>query len=572
MSKYYIYCSNNQAYHSLINNSITAKAMMRDDFKSDTVAYFSKDYIFVTKKRVAENVRLTGISEAYYSVALEVEFDAKTTNVQAFFVVKKEDGSITVSDAKAISEYDKTENCIGAFICGEIPITYLSGIFFDDDKQMQSFNKSSEDLWFPDDLKKVWESQDISEDISVELLKDAAAKVDTFLSEDVSKELEGLVIKRNRLKAAAYYAVEATKDWNIGSVHANVDAELIKYLDRNDELKKRVQKEFVSLGDKTTLSFDDFWSLKDNVLEDDSKNDINHQLFEHIVSCILSFAPVRTKISEDVFTKIAGELMDCGKGEKQDFLVSLKTVSDFLNSNMDPDEALRKIGKYDVIRAFMMFLDQQENSDFLRRAATKLSQNERRYAYIMYGALNGMSEVERDYKSNRLLEYRIEEIILKKYANEKLINTVPKFGKCAFLNGVRGKEKIGIVPSIYTWYDEKTSLEVLLSTTNEKILEKLYLAMTKTTKDNPIPEQEIYSLKKPIVISIKNGRKTLQTFEIANKKDAKDFGKKIEQVINNLEEDFNAEAFKKYLQDEKRYQKFYRKNTELIQEYCRKAK
>jgi hypothetical protein len=281
---------------------------------------------------------------------------------------------------------------------------------------------------------------------------------------------------------------------------------------------------------------------------------------------------VRTKISEEVFNKIAGELVDCGKDEGQEFLVALKTVSDFLNSNMDPDAALEKIGKYDVIRAFMMFLDQQENSDFLRRAATKLSQTERRYAYIMYGALNGMSEVEREYKSNRILEYRIEEKVFEKYTNSYLINTVPSLEKCELVNGVKVDGTVGILPSIHIWYDEKTSLEVLLSLTDEKVLEKLYLAMTKTVKDNPIPEQDIYSLKNPIVISINDGDKILQSFEITRKKDAKDFGKKIEKVFKNLQEDFNVAGFKKHLQDEKRYQKFYRKNTDLIQECCRKAK
>lgn len=572
MSKYYIYCSNNQAYHALINNSIMAKAMMRDDFKSDTASFLSKDYIFVTKSRIPDSIRLSGIAEAYYGVALEVEFDDETTNVQASFVVKKADGSIDISETKAISEYEKIEDCIGAFICGEIPITYLSGIVFDDEKQKQSFNKSSQDLWFPEELKKAWGNQDISEGITLDLLKDAALKVDSVLAEDEAKSIEYLVVKRNRIKAAFYFAIEATKEWNIGSVRANIDSEIIKYFDKNDELKKSVKDAFSSLGEKSAITFEDFLAVKDSVFEAEEKEEINHNLFEHIISCILLLTPVRTKISDDVFNRIAGELMDCAKEEGQEFLAALKTVSDFLNSNMDPDEALRKIGKYDVIRAFMMFLDQQENSDFLRRAATKLSQNERRYAYVMYGVLNGMSEVERDYKSNRLLEYRLEEKIFEKYANDRLINTLPAADKCEFLKGEKNISGIGIIPSIDIWYDEKSSQEVLLSISDEKTLEKIYLAMVKSVKDDPIPKQDIYSLKNPIMISIKSGEETLETFEIKRKKDAKDFGKKVEKALKNLKEDFNMEGFKKYLKDEKRYQKFYRKNTDLIQECCRKAK
>lgn len=549
-----------------------ARAMMRDDFKSDTAAYLSKDYIFITKKRLPDDVRMTGIAEAYYSVVLEVEFDEEASNVQAYLVLKNADGSVAINEVKSISEYEKMDNCIGAFICGEIPITYLSGIIFDDERLMQSFNKSSQDLWFPEDLKRVWKSDDVSDDMSVDLLKDAAAKINILMSEEESKEIEYLVVKRNRLKAAIYYAVEATEDWNFGSVRANVDIELIKYLDKNDELKKHVRNEFAKLGSKADSSFDEFLDSKDAVFEDDLENTINRQLFEHIVSYILLFVPVRTRISGDVFNKMARGLIDCAKEEGQEFLVALKTVSDFLNSNMDPDEALSKIGKYDVIRAFMMFLDQQVNSEFLKRAATKLSQNERRYAYIMYGVLNGMFEVERDYKSNRFLEYRIEEKVFEKYADDKLINSVPIIDNCTFLNGIKSENYSGIIPRITVWYDEQTSLEVLLSITDEKVLEKIYLAMVKTVKDKPIPEQDIYLLRNPIVISVQDGENTLQTFEITRKKDAKDFGKKIEKVLKNLKEDFNAEEFKKHLQDRKRYQKFYRKNTELIQECCRKAK
>ena len=572
MSKYYIYCSNNQAYHALINNSIMAKAMMREDFKSDTAAYLSKDYIFVTKQRVSEAVRFAGVAEAYYSVALEIDVDDETCAVQAFFVTKNEDGSVALSDSKKLSEYDQMNGCLGAFICGEIPITYLSGIIFDDDKQKQSFNKSSQDLWFPEELKRVWEAGDISEEITPELLKEAAEKVDAILPEDDAKSLEFLVVKRNRVKAAAYYAIEATRDWNIGSVRANVDAELVKYLDRNDELTKNIQDAFSKLGEKCLIKYEDFLAVKDVVFDSDTATDINNQLFQHIIGGILCLAPVRTKISEDAFNKIANEIMDCAKDEGQPFLTALKTITNYLGSNMDPDEALQAIGKYDVLRAFMMFMDQQETADFLRRAATKLSQNERRYAYIMYGVLNGMSEVEREFKENRYLEYRIEEKILEKYSNEKLINTLPSMDKCIFLQGCKAEGTIGIVPSINIWYDCKSSQEVLLTITDEKTLEKIYQAMVKSVKDDPIPEQDIYAFKNPIVITISEGDETLETFKIPRKKEAKDFGKKVEKALKIVKEEFNAEGFKKYLQDEKRYQKFYRKNTDLVQECCRKAK
>lgn len=571
MSKYYIYGSNNQAYHALIHNSIMAKSMMREDFRSDTAAYLSKDYIFVTKQKASEEVRIAGIAEAYYSVALEIKVGSEANHIPAYFVSKNEDGTVALSGGKHLSDYDKTDKCLGAFICGEIPITYLSGIIFDNDSQLQSFDKSSNDLWFPKELKKTWEKSTVAEDFTLEVLQEAAEKIDAVLTAEESESIKKLVVRRNRVKAAAYYGIEATGEWNVGCIRANVDAELVNYLDKNDEIIKELQHAFKKLGDKYADQYEKFLTAKDVVLDKEPSTDINRQLFQHIVSGILDFAPVRTKLSEETLNKVAGKLTDLVKDEGQELLKALKTVSDFLHSNMDPDEALQSLGKYDVLRAFMMFLDQQETADFLRRAAKKLSQSERRYAYIMYGTLNGMSEVERDFKKNRNLEYRLEEEILEQYPDEKLINELPDRENCIFLQGCEPANSTGIVPHITIWYDCELSQEVFLTITDKKILEKIYQAMTKSVKDDPIPEEDVYAFKTPVVITVKEGVNVLQSFEITRKKDAMDFGKRIEKSLKNLKEEFNVEGFKKHLKDKKRFQKFYRKNTDLVQECCRKA-
>lgn len=571
MSKYYIYGSNNQAYHALIHNSIMAKSMMSEDFRSDTAAYLSKDYIFITKLKASEEVRIAGIAEAYYSVALEIEVNDEASHIPAYFVSKNEDGTVALSEAKLLSDCDQTDKCLGAFICGEIPITYLSGIIFDDDSHMQTFDKSSNDLWFPKELKRTWEESLVAEDLTLEVLKEAAEKIDAVLTAEESESIKKLVARRNRVKAAVYYGIEATGEWNIGCIRANVDAELINYLDKNDEIIKEIHEAFEKLGDKYADQYEKFLSVKDAVLDKEPSTDINRQLFRHIVSGILDNAPVRTKLSEEVLNKVAGGLADLAKDEGQELLKALKTVSDFLHSNMDPDEALLSLGKYDALRAFMLFLDQQETADFLRRAAKKLSQNERRYAYIMYGTLNGMSEVERGFKENRNLEYRIEEKILEQYPDKKLINELPARENCSFLQGYESASLTGIVPNITVWYDCELSHEMFLSITDKNILEKIYQAMAKSVKDDPIPEEDVYAFKTPVVITVNEGEKTLQTFEITRKKDAKDFGKQIEKTLKSLKEVFNVEGFKKYLKDKKRYQKFYRKNADLIQECCRKA-
>ena len=106
--------------------------------------------------------------------------------------------------------------------------------------------------------------------------------------------------------------------------------------------------------------------------------------------------------------------------------------------------------------------------------------------------------------------------------------------------------------------------------TDEKALESIYMAMSKSMRDNPIPEQDVYSLKSPVIITVQIGDNTVEKYEINHKAEAKDFGKKIEKLVKKEKEDFNADGFKKYLADIDAYKKFFKKNTDLVQELCRK--
>ena len=569
MSKFYIYCSNNQAYHALIQNSIMSKSVMRDDFRSDTASYLSKDYVFVTKSILAEEVKYFGVAEAYYPVVLEVEFD-ETAAVPVRYATLSTDGITDVSEEKSLSEYDEVENVIGGFVCGEIPIAYLSAIIFDNEEQQSSFKKSSMDLWFPEELYAIKEEQQVDTAITIDVLRAVAEKVDVVLTDEETQEIRSTVSNRSRMKAAAYYAIEATADWSIGAVRGNLDSTLLGILNKETQLSSALKKSLKKLGGDS-ISYNEFLKKNDSILEAES-SDINKKIFDLITKNILMETPVRTKISPEVFNAIGQGCMDLSIEDKQDMLVALQTISKYLGSNMDPDEALRLIGKYGVLKAFMIFMDQQDNADFLKRATSKLSQTEKRYAYIMYGLLNGMSEVERAQKSNRALELRLEELSMEVFKNEHLINAIHY--NVPFVASVSDEEKetFGIVPKFNIWYDCETSQKILLNSADAKILEKVYLAMTKTSKDDPILEQDIYAFKEPVVITVQVGETILETYPIFRKKDAKDFGKKIERVLKSEKEVFNIDGFKRYLSEEKRYQKFYRKNADMIQELCRKVK
>ena len=572
MSKYYIYCSNNQAYYALINNSIMAKSVMRADFRSDTASYLSNDYLFISTARLQDAVRCSGISDTYYPVALEVSF-MDDSSIPVRYIIKDADEKIDITEERKIGEIPQNVDILGAFICGEIPIAFLSGIIFDNETQKRGFFKSSLDMWFPEELYKVWNDEVISENITLESLKEAAEKINTVLTEDELIQVRTAVIKRSRVKAAYYYAVDATRDWNIGEIRTNIDGVLVRALDSNDMLRNSVKEAFDIIAASATVSFEDYLNEKDIVL-DETSTDVNRKLFDTVIQVLLNDTEIRSKVSKETFDKIRTQCLDiAGEGEERTGIAeALKNVQNYLVSTMDPDEALGKLGKYDVLRAFMIFMDQQDDVGFLKRATTKLSQTERRYAYIMYGILNGMSEVERDLKSNRALELRLEDILLEKYQNEHLINIVIR--EPLFIQGEKQSEGavFGLLPSINIWYDCKSSQEILLQSEDKNVLEKIYDIMAKTSKDDPILEQDIYKFKEPVSVRIQVGEEIIKTFIINCKKDAKEYGKAIEMVVKQMKEEFNVNGFKKYLAEEKRYQKFYRKNTDFVQECCRKVK
>ncbi|WP_022778295.1 hypothetical protein [Butyrivibrio sp. AE3009] len=563
MEKLYIYCSNNQAYHVLINNDIVSKAVMTADFKSDTASFMSDDFIFASKKRLSEQVGIYGVSSSYYPVALEVVFDENASKIPAYLTLMSADGIYSLSEKKSVADAFADEACFGAFICGEVPITYLSKIIFDNEDQKLSFKKSSLDLWFPEDLYYIWSDEGVDERITPEVIRSLSEKADVSVSEDEKKAVRRSVIDRLRVKAAAYYGIEATGDWSIGCLKTNVDAELINFLDNNDKLRDCVKNIY---GD----SYSDFENARDKVLDENS-SDIDKNLFRVIADIILSLTETRGKITEDVFTEIGGKCIEAAGDSTTTVAGALKTIKTYLTSNMDPDEALKNIGPHDVLRAFMLFMDQQDNSDFLKRASSKLSQNERRYAYILFGLLNGMYEVDRGNKSNRALEHQIETKVMKLISNDYLVPVPGNAAETPFMKGTLSDEAVyGIKPFKNEWYDIESSQKLLIDCNDAALLEKIYSVMSKSMKDDPIPEQDVYSLKEPISIVVKVGEKVIEQYEITHKKDAKDFGKKVEKAVKTAKEDFNIEGFKRYLADKDRYKKFFKKNTDNVQEWCRK--
>ena len=93
-------------------------------------------------------------------------------------------------------------------------------------------------------------------------------------------------------------------------------------------------------------------------------------------------------------------------------------------------------------------------------------------------------------------------------------------------------------------------------------------------KDSTIPAEELYKLREPIVITVSFGGKE-QRFELVQTEGIdgtlKEIKRSVTKIVKNNKQ-FDAETFKKFFADPKRYQKFFKKHSEKIQALCRKVK
>jgi len=574
MEKYYIYCNRNVAYHALIHNTILSQSLTNEDFRTETPGFLSKETIFITKEKFSEGIVNMGSTDIYYPVVLEVEDDKNDSCVPVFFVTKTKNGIAVADTQRKLGDYDTVENCIGAFVIGEIPIELLSGLGFTTNEDRLNFRKSSPDQWFPLDLYFEVSLAEHNSKVTKEELIEAAEIMDGILKSKDIAELKDKILKRNKEKAALFLMTEATENWNTGRIKSSVDATLISFLDApSGKLLETVQTAITKLQKEgRDFTIEQFLANKDEVLlsETDSINSILFRtIMQHLYSIqneepidMTQVASLRQKCFDAV------NLSDSNKKIEAAF----KIIDNFVyeRTENDPDKAIASLEEFPVLQALMMFLDQQNELSFLRNACSKLGQNERRYAYMMYGAYHGMAEIDGSRKSNRLFEHRAAELVLQRNADNGLVSKLPDSSMLSFCKNEKDmKDTYGINVQFKYWYDCKTSLEVLLGKAPNNILEDIY----KLTKGSMVTVNEVYGLDKPITITLTYGEKE-QSYEITNKAQVKGTTSNIQKEINKIlkkDNKFIAEVFKKYMMNEKNYQRFYRRHEEDIQELCRKC-
>jgi len=568
--RYYLNSNTNQVYSALSNNAITSFASTIEKLQSKSFSFMSENFIFLTTGLVSEELRRWKTDDIFFPVALELDFSA-AENIPAILVVMEESGPILQSEMTNLK--DAPENTIGAFVCGEIPAVYLSGIVFENEENRVRFRKPSTDLWFPEKLYKVVsEEMDPADPVlTSELVAEMSVAVDGMLTDTEKAEIVSIVNKRNRHKAIAYFALRETANWQMDDLKSNMDFFAIDMLDKHTGAEGALYQAFAAYlndcrtGDARVPAIEDIVE-KDTLLLCPSKDNTDVLLLQKVFRWFYTFNKDTITIDRECVDTIKGLLLADATDPAIESLFD--TIKEFLTSTyMNPDKALAKLNGHPVFKALMKFLDSSDNDAFMNRGCEGLTQYERRYAYMMFAALKGMNFVEREWKSNVNLEHRLEELALSRFPHTKMISAVPATESLVFCSAE--EPLYGIQFTCSYWMGKQSTLDVLVKAENE---EKLMVLYSLVAKDKSFKMTKLDCFETPCVITIAVGNFVKElTANNADelKKIIKD-SKLANEIIKKAKTKVDLAAFlKKYVLDDCWYSSVFEKYCVDIQKLCR---
>lgn len=602
MSKYYLFCNNNQAYHALAHNSIMCRAFKPGDYGVDTTSFMTENAIFVTEGKVCKELLYLGSSDVYYPTVLEIDDgcgeggDASPIPARKVFM---EGDAVSLSeDMVPLNRCKADDGCMGAFIYGEIPLCYLSRILFLNDNDMRNFRKSSPDLWFPQDLFARMDGGEANCHLTKEVLAFVSSKADSYLTLEDIASIRKSVLVRDKEKAAAYYMVEGTKDWSCNGIRTNVDGALIRLLDRDDHFLEDAAKtaEYEVTNQSSAFDANSFLAKQDDALEA-GEDPLQNVILAKIKELLLTNTE-SSFVDQDLFRLMAQSIKTIFTGKKELDGVSegLKAINDYvyLRKEYDWDATLSKLSESSVLQALMVFLNQSRNIDFLRNVCEDIPQELRRYAYMMFGWYHGMASVDGSMKSNRQLERRLSDIVVSQFPSDMIVSSAGGSREFCHAAKEESSSAYGITPHFSVWYDCEPSLALLLKKATARQLDSLYKKANKPNQEASIKKpvrrasdkdtsknasgDRFYKLREPVVPKNLPGMDELLTPARYSTEEIKACIKSFEDLLlaqctkENMEPDIDA--YRDFFSSQKgrqSYRRYFTKHSDEIQELCRKV-
>ena len=564
--KLYLHANTDQVYSALTNNAVTSFANTIENLQHKTLSFMSDNFIFLSKTVLPAALRQWKTDDVYFPVTLELDFSG-VTNVPGLAVTVV-DGAVTVADT--ISNLKEApEDMIGAFVCGEIPFAFVSAIIFENEENQVRFRKPSPDLWFPEELYKLAGADCSDTAISIDDIMALSQKVEERLSDEDKTKVAALVNKRNRYKGLCYFAIRETGDWQNDNLKSSFDAYLVKMLDgkRGEDgvFFKAVSEKLLALKNAghDVPEFSEIQEVDEILLKADAQTSLDKKLLETMVRMYYGFGKDEIAASRDSIEIIRQQTLadaDYGDGNAM-----FDVIAAFLqSSDMNPQKALDKLDGHPVCKALMKFLDSSDNDAFMKYGCEDLNQYERRYAYMMFGALKGMRFVEREQKSNTALEHRLEELAVQRFSSNLMISAVPAY--------TGEHPTYGIDIRCAYWMGKNATLAVLSDAANMDKVKALYELVA---KDKAFKVEKLECFESPCTIILCAGMGDADAIQVEVstvdelKKVIKDT-KLVNAYIKKHPMSVQYDLFlKKYIQNDKWYSAVFDKYYLEIQQLCR---
>lgn len=564
--KLYLHANTDQIYSALTNNSITSYANTIENLQHKTLSFMSDNFIFLSKTILPAAYRQWKTDDVYFPVTVELDFSGVDTIPG--FVVAVSDGEAKV-DENISNLKDAPQDMEGAFVCGEIPFTCVSAIIFENMENQVRFRKPSPDLWFPEELYKIVESDEAEPALSIDKVLELSQKVEERISDEDKKKIASIINKRNRFKGLCYFATRETTDWQTENVKSNVDAYIVNLLDdksgENGTLFKAVNNKLAALKESgyDVSNLVESGEIDEILMKADSQTSLDKKILEVVIKTYYDFGLNEVSVSRESIEGIRGQVLS--GTDYPDGSVAFNVISEFLQSSaMNPQKALDKLDGHPVCKALMKFLDSSDNDGFMRYGCEDLNQYERRYAYMMFGALKGMCFVERELKSNVAFEHRLEELAVKKFPCEMMISSVPAYAG--------NHATYGIDVSCVYWMGKNATLAILSDVAN---LDKVKAVYELIATDKAFKVEKLECFECPCEFILRDGPSDADEIKVEFntvdelKKVIKDT-KLINEYIKKHPMSIQYDLFlKKYIQDDKWYSALFAKYYADIQRICR---
>lgn len=384
---FYFYTNKNIMFDFLGRNIIAPDPIVKDIKRYRTLATASDYFLFVTHKKLDRKSRELGIAEPEFVYPLTIELtDGQGKDGEAILVSKDENGYSYI--LASLADYSVDVH-VGAYLIGEIPLSRIGKIYFDNQDDMDMFSRPSPDYWYPTN-KYALLPEDFNESFSIELEQEKLLEVSGYSPEDIIDSFR----RREKKRAAILNFINGTKRWQCGKYVFNIDGSMQQLFGIKDEDINAVLPHYLETQDNGRI---EHLALCDAL---DKSKEFNQVIFD-TASAVLSAQPYNTQKQPDYISEVLNGicgmiLSNCEDKVAQGFIKQTiveiqKLITD--DSDKGPEEIMAPIPEaLDSLKALLFVAKNPNRYELFLDAldAYHADQLTKRRAAVLWGQFNGL--------------------------------------------------------------------------------------------------------------------------------------------------------------------------------------